>query len=319
MSNSRPSERRRRATSPVALDEVAGVAEPRVVDEEHPPVGLQRSTDELPERLEVPARHVRVPEAEEADVELARRLPREDVGEDVLGRTARPRAVQLEHLRQRRRRPSRDRRAGGGAASRSRFRRRARGRPRAGRTRRAPPRARARRRTSGLRSRGRARSRRGGTTSRRTRAPARGSTAAARPAPARPWPRPWRRRYPGCSRLQMFRESLAEVPAPLLGLGRLRESLTEIPPLSGVGAIKLSGDSPENGEEGTVRTTIPFLALLASALALVIAPNAAAAETQCVGFVTGTHDNVVVPPGQTCSSPTRPSSGTSRRCRTRGF
>ena len=78
---------------------MAGVAEPRVVDEEHPPGGLQRSTDELPERLEVQARHVRVPEAEEADVELARRLPCEDVGEDVLGRPAGSRAVQLQHLR----------------------------------------------------------------------------------------------------------------------------------------------------------------------------------------------------------------------------
>src|SRR5207248_7358413 len=78
--------------------EVAGVAEPRVVDEEHPALGLQRAADELPERLEVPARHVRVPEAEEADVELARRLPLEDVGEHVVGRAARPRTVQLEHL-----------------------------------------------------------------------------------------------------------------------------------------------------------------------------------------------------------------------------
>src|ERR671918_379041 len=78
--------------------EVAGVAEPRVVDEEHPALRLQRAADELPERLEVPARHVRVPEAEEADVEVARRLPLEDVGEDVVGRAAGPGAVQLEHL-----------------------------------------------------------------------------------------------------------------------------------------------------------------------------------------------------------------------------
>lgn len=78
--------------------EVAGVAEPPVVDEEHPALRLQGAADELPERLEVPARHVRVPEAEEADVELARRLPLEDVGQDVVGRAAGPRAVQLEHL-----------------------------------------------------------------------------------------------------------------------------------------------------------------------------------------------------------------------------
>src|SRR5436309_15457072 len=49
--------------------EMAGVAEPRVVNEEHPALRLQRAADELPERLEVPGRHVRVPEAEEADVE----------------------------------------------------------------------------------------------------------------------------------------------------------------------------------------------------------------------------------------------------------
>src|ERR671924_722275 len=78
--------------------EVAGVAEPRVVDEEHPALRLQRAPDEPPERLEVPAWNVRVPEAEEAEVELARRLPLEDVGEDVVGRAAGPRAVQLEHL-----------------------------------------------------------------------------------------------------------------------------------------------------------------------------------------------------------------------------
>src|ERR671929_82586 len=49
--------------------EVAGVAEPRVVDEENPALRLQRAADALPERLEVPGRHVRVPEPEEADVE----------------------------------------------------------------------------------------------------------------------------------------------------------------------------------------------------------------------------------------------------------
>ena len=40
---------------------------------------------------------MRVPEAEE-DVELARRPSLEDVGEEVVGRAAGPRAVQLEHL-----------------------------------------------------------------------------------------------------------------------------------------------------------------------------------------------------------------------------
>ena len=39
-----------------------------------------------------------MPEAEEADVELTRRLPLKHISEDILSRTARPRAVQLEHL-----------------------------------------------------------------------------------------------------------------------------------------------------------------------------------------------------------------------------
>jgi hypothetical protein len=39
-----------------------------------------------------------VPEPEEADVELAGRLPSEDIGEDILGCAACPGAVQLEHL-----------------------------------------------------------------------------------------------------------------------------------------------------------------------------------------------------------------------------
>src|SRR5581483_5891 len=78
--------------------EVAGVAQLRVVHEEHPAVRLQRAADQPPERLEAPARHMRVPEPDEAGVELTRRLPLEDIGEDVLGRVAGPRAVQLEHL-----------------------------------------------------------------------------------------------------------------------------------------------------------------------------------------------------------------------------
>src|SRR4029450_7847358 len=78
--------------------EEAGFAEPRVVEEEHAALRLQRAVDAPPERLEVPTRDMRVPEAEEANVELARRLPLEDIGEDVVGRAAGPRAVQLEHL-----------------------------------------------------------------------------------------------------------------------------------------------------------------------------------------------------------------------------
>ena len=40
-----------------------------------------------------------MPETEEADVQLTRRLPLEHIGDVILGRTGRPRAVQLEHLR----------------------------------------------------------------------------------------------------------------------------------------------------------------------------------------------------------------------------
>jgi len=43
------------------------------------------------------------------------------------------------------------------------------------------------------------------------------------------------------------------------------------------------------------------LATLCLSIPLALAPSAAAAETQCVGLLTGTHDNVVVPPGQTCT------------------
>jgi hypothetical protein len=77
---------------------VASEAKPSVVDEEHAALRLQRPTHELPERVEEPTRNVRVPETKEADVELTRRLPLKHVGEDILGRSARPRAVQLEHL-----------------------------------------------------------------------------------------------------------------------------------------------------------------------------------------------------------------------------
>jgi hypothetical protein len=51
-----------------------------------------------------------------------------------------------------------------------------------------------------------------------------------------------------------------------------------------------------------VRRLFALLALLTTALfVLVVAPGAAAGDTPCVGVLAGTHDNVVVPPGATCS------------------
>jgi hypothetical protein len=51
-----------------------------------------------------------------------------------------------------------------------------------------------------------------------------------------------------------------------------------------------------------VRSVLALFALLVSTLVvLVVAPGAAADDTPCIGAVTGTHDNVVVPPGQTCT------------------
>jgi hypothetical protein len=49
-----------------------------------------------------------------------------------------------------------------------------------------------------------------------------------------------------------------------------------------------------------VRRPLVLLALATSSLVLIIAPGAAAADTACMGALTGTHDNVVVPPGQSC-------------------
>lgn len=43
-----------------------------------------------------------------------------------------------------------------------------------------------------------------------------------------------------------------------------------------------------------------LLPLAALSLLLVSAPSSAASDTACIGAVTGTHENVVVPPGQTC-------------------
>jgi hypothetical protein len=50
-----------------------------------------------------------------------------------------------------------------------------------------------------------------------------------------------------------------------------------------------------------VRRLIALLGALTSAfVVLVVAPGAAANDTPCTGALTGTHDNVVVMPGQTC-------------------
>ncbi len=50
-----------------------------------------------------------------------------------------------------------------------------------------------------------------------------------------------------------------------------------------------------------MRRNLALLTAFTSALVvLVAAPGAAANDTQCIGTLTGTHDNVVVPPGQSC-------------------
>lgn len=48
-----------------------------------------------------------------------------------------------------------------------------------------------------------------------------------------------------------------------------------------------------------MRKELLLLGVLAS-LVLAVAPSAAANDTPCVGTVTGMHDNIVVPPGQSC-------------------
>lgn len=48
------------------------------------------------------------------------------------------------------------------------------------------------------------------------------------------------------------------------------------------------------------RTLALLVALTSACVVLVAAPGAAAGDTQCTATLTGTHDNVVVPPGQTC-------------------
>jgi hypothetical protein len=50
-----------------------------------------------------------------------------------------------------------------------------------------------------------------------------------------------------------------------------------------------------------MKTRVLVVALLVSIATLVAAPNAWANDTTCVGLVTGVHDNVVVPPGATCT------------------
>src|SRR5436853_1663743 len=56
------------------------------VDDEDTALRLQRRTHRCPEVVDPLLRHVRVPEGEEDDVEPLRRLPREDVRHDELGR-----------------------------------------------------------------------------------------------------------------------------------------------------------------------------------------------------------------------------------------
>jgi hypothetical protein len=49
-----------------------------------------------------------------------------------------------------------------------------------------------------------------------------------------------------------------------------------------------------------MRRVLLLVALAVSSLVLVVAPSATADDSLCVGTLTGTHDNVVVPPGATC-------------------
>lgn len=51
-----------------------------------------------------------------------------------------------------------------------------------------------------------------------------------------------------------------------------------------------------------MKRLLALLALLTTALVvLILTPGAAAGDTPCVGVLGGTHDNVVVPPGATCT------------------
>ena len=51
-----------------------------------------------------------------------------------------------------------------------------------------------------------------------------------------------------------------------------------------------------------MRRVLALFALLTTAfVVLVVAPGAAAGDTPCIGMLSGTYDNVVVPPGATCS------------------
>jgi hypothetical protein len=49
-----------------------------------------------------------------------------------------------------------------------------------------------------------------------------------------------------------------------------------------------------------MRRRVRLVGLAAAALVLVLAPTATADDTACLAVVTGTHDNIVVPPGATC-------------------
>lgn len=49
-----------------------------------------------------------------------------------------------------------------------------------------------------------------------------------------------------------------------------------------------------------MRKALLLLGVAASSLALIVAPAVAASDTPCVGVLTGVHDNVIVPEGQSC-------------------
>jgi len=49
-----------------------------------------------------------------------------------------------------------------------------------------------------------------------------------------------------------------------------------------------------------MRKALLLLGVAASSLAVIVAPAVAASDTPCVGVLTGVHDNVIVPEGQSC-------------------
>jgi hypothetical protein len=95
------------------------------------------------------------------------------------------------------------------------------------------------------------------------------------------------------------------------GCGIVREVgrllLSDIPPYTSVPAAatvplrlwpQYRDRTRGRGEE--MRRVLLLLALAASSLVVVVGPGVAANDTPCTGTLTGVHDNVVVPEGQTC-------------------